>query len=90
MVKVNNLDEAQTKPLTRCSISPMNWFEHSGKLYLAFEWKDIGYGKFSLMTICFDTDWCAVKTPFDESPDVIVKVVYDRDVSIRYTPAKIL
>jgi len=87
MVKVNNLDKGLTTSLTRDSVGPMDWFEHSGQLYLAFEWKDNGYRKFSLRTVCFDPT-CAVESLFDESPEILVKVVNDRDVSISYTTAK--
>jgi hypothetical protein len=89
MPKVNNSDKDLITPLTRDSIGPTDWFEYLGQLYLALEWKDTGSGKFSLRTVCFDPDWCTFKTPFEEDRELLVKVVYDKDVSINYTTAKI-
>jgi hypothetical protein len=87
MVKVNNSDKIIGLPLTRGTLRPMSWFEYHGQLYIAFEWEEKN-NKFTLRAICFDLTYGAIEALFQESPDFLVRVVYDKDVSINYTLAK--
>ena len=91
MVKVNSSDKYIGLPLTRGTLPPMTWFEYHGQLYLAFEWQhDASHNpvKTTLRAVCFDTTYGAIESLFTESPDFLVRVVYDKDVSINYTLAK--
>lgn len=87
MVKVNNSDKFIGLPLTRGTLPLMSWFEYHGQLYIAFEWEEKN-NKVTLRAICFDTTYGAIESLFTESPDFLVRVVYDKDVSINYTTAK--
>ena len=93
MVKVNSADKVFTMPLTKAAIAPMTWFEYRGQLYIAFEWQvddSKAPGKapvITLRTVCFDTTYGAIESLFTESPDIWVRLVYDRGVSIEYTTA---
>ena len=94
MVKVNSSDKIIGLPLTRGTLPVMSWFEYHGQLYLAFEWQvddSKAPGKAPVITlraVCFDTTYGAIESLFTESPDFLVRVVYDKDVSINYTTAK--
>jgi hypothetical protein len=91
MVKVNNSDKYIGVPLTRGTLPLMSWFEYHGQLYIAFEWQhDASFNpvKTTLRAICFDTNYGPIESLFAESPDFLVRVVYDKDVSINYTTAK--
>jgi hypothetical protein len=87
MVKVNKSDKIIGVPLTRGTLPIMSWFEYHKQLYIAFEWKEMD-NKVKLSTICFDTKYGIVGALFAESPDFLVKVVSDKDVTINYTIAK--
>jgi hypothetical protein len=68
----------------------MTWFEYHGQLYIAFEWQhDASHNpvKTTLRAICFEPTYGAIESLFAESPDFLVRAVYDKDVSINYTLA---
>ena len=91
MVKVNNSDKVFTMPLTQATIRPMTWFEYHGQLYIAFEWQhDASHNpvKTTLRAVCFEPTYGAIESLFAESPDFQVRIVYDKDVTINYTTAK--
>jgi hypothetical protein len=91
MVKVNNSDKVLTLPLTRGTLPTMSWFEYHGCLYLAFEWQhDASFNpvKTTLRAVCFDPNYGPIESLFTESSDFLVRVVYDKDVTIDYCLAK--